>query len=147
MSTVPVVRRKDGMEHNLRCGRCGNEAPGDLTSADAADWNVRWQAGCPSGVICPGCQTPADAAEAEANAAELRVAAEDGGRFFADPVICMTGTMADPGTILYGEDHLRRVFRTGQAENLGAIEQLPPGTRCVPTVGGVLIHPPRPPAQ
>jgi hypothetical protein len=94
-------------------------------------------------MICPGCQTPADSAEAEANAAELRVAAEDGAQFVADPVICMTGTMAAPGVILYGEDHLRRVLRTGQAENLGAIEQLPPGTRCVPTVGGVMIHPPR----
>ncbi|MFI6530679.1 hypothetical protein [Streptomyces uncialis] len=53
----------------------------------------------------------------------------------------MTGTMTDPRTILYGDDHLRRVLRTGQAENLGAIEGLPQGTRCVPTVGGVLIHP------
>ncbi|MEV7856809.1 hypothetical protein [Streptomyces sp. NPDC088183] len=93
-------------------------------------------------MICPRCQTPADSAAAEANAAELRVAAEDGAQFVADPVICMTGTMTDPGTILYGDDHLCRVLRTGQTENLGAIEGLPPGTRCVPTAGGVLIHPP-----
>ncbi|MFJ2864018.1 hypothetical protein [Kitasatospora sp. NPDC087314] len=104
---------------------------------------MRWQKGRPTGVICPGCQTPFDAAEAEANAAELRVAAEAGGQFVADPVICMTGTMTDPGSILYGEDHPHRVLRTGQAENLGAIEHLPLGTRCVPTVGGVLIHPTR----
>jgi hypothetical protein len=128
------------MEHNLRCGRCGNAAPSDLTSADAPDWNVQWQAGRPTAMICPGCQTPADAAEAEANAAELRAAAEDGAQFVADPVICMTGTMTDPGTILYGEDHIHRVLRSGRTESLGAIEQLPRGTRCVPTVGGVLIH-------
>ncbi|MFF8506405.1 hypothetical protein ACF07L_38075 [Streptomyces anulatus] len=130
------------MVHNLRCGRCGNDVPGDLTSPDAADWNAQWEAGRATRLICPGCQTPADSAAAEANAAELRVAAEDGAQFVADPVICMTGTMTDPGAILYGHDHLRRVLRTGQVESLGAIEGLPPGTRCVPTVGGVLIHPP-----
>ncbi|WP_159012143.1 hypothetical protein [Streptomyces sp. NRRL F-5123] len=74
------------------------------------------------------------------------MAAEEGGRFVADPVICVTGTLADPGAVLYGEDHLRRVLTTGQAEELGLIEHLPPGTRCTPAVGGVLIHPPQPTA-
>ncbi|MFE3144340.1 hypothetical protein [Streptomyces scopuliridis] len=93
-------------------------------------------------VLCPGCQTPLDSAEAEANAAELRVQRQDGGRFVADPVICMTGTMAQPGEILYGSDHLEKVPRTGQVEDISALERLPAGTRCVPTVGGVTIHPP-----
>ncbi|MFC3237811.1 hypothetical protein [Streptomyces nitrosporeus] len=130
------------MDYNLRCGRCGNGLPGDPASPGSADWNAQWEAGHLTRLICPDCQTPADSAAAEANAAELRVAAEGGTQFVADPVVCMTGTMTDPGTVLYGDDHLRRVLRTGQAENLWAIEGLPPGTRCAPTVGGVLIHPP-----
>lgn len=73
------------MEHNLRCGRCGTGAPGGLMSADAADWNVQWEGGRLSRLICPGCQTSADSAGAEANAAELRVAVEDGAQFVADP--------------------------------------------------------------
>ncbi|WP_033334405.1 hypothetical protein [Streptomyces novaecaesareae] len=104
---------------------------------------AQWQEGRLARVICPGCQTPFDSAEAESNAAELQVAAEQGGRFVADPVICMTGTTTEPGTILYGEAHLRRVALTGRTEHLRAIEHLPPGTHCVPTVGGVLIHPPQ----
>lgn len=139
----PVEALNQDMEHTLRCGRCGDAAPQDLTSADAADWAARWQDGRLTEVTCPKCQTPLDAAEAEANGAQLRVAAEDGAHFVPDPVVCMTGTVDDPGTVLYGADHLRRIQRTGQAEHLAAVEHLPEDTRCVPSPGGVLIHLPR----
>ncbi len=124
----------------LKCARWGAPPPRDLRSEESADWSAQWEKGRLAWLICPGCQTPTDAAEAEANAAELRVARKAGGQFVADPVLCMTGTMDAPGTILYGEDHIQRVLLTGQAENLKAVEHLPQGTRCVPTVGGVLIH-------
>lgn len=117
------------MDYTLTCGRCGNATRSELTGGDAGDWNVQFEDRHPARVICPGCQTSADAAEAEARAAELRVAADGGGRFVVDPVICMTGTMTDPGTILYGEEHLRRIARTGQAEHLQAVEHLPVGHR------------------
>lgn len=84
----------------MRCERRGNGAPGDPTNPDAADWNGQWETGRLTRGIRPGCQTPPESAEAEATAAELRVPAEDGARFHADPVICMTGTMTNPGTIL-----------------------------------------------
>lgn len=130
------------MLNNLACGRCGSLAPNDLTGSAADSWNARWVSGRLAELICLSCQTPAESAEAEANAAELRVAAEDGGTFVPDPVICMTGTTASPDTILYGKDHLRRIARTGRAEPISAIERLPAGTRCVPTVGGVIIYQP-----
>ncbi|MER6723386.1 hypothetical protein [Streptomyces halstedii] len=78
-------------------------------------------------------------AAAEANDAELAVARADGGRFLPDPVLCITGTMEDPGTILYGRDHLQRISAAGQAEDL-SIVQLPVETRCVPIVGGVMVY-------
>lgn len=128
------------MDHNLKCGRCGRPAPPDLKSPAAADWSGQWTDGRLTLVICPDDQTPADSAEAEANAAELRVQRQDGGQFFADPVICMTGTMGQPGQILYGHDHLRRVLVSGKSEAISALEDLPADTRCVPTVGGVMVH-------
>ncbi|MFD0354343.1 hypothetical protein ACFVHW_11475 [Streptomyces sp. NPDC127110] len=72
----------------------------------------------------------------------MTVGKEAGGRFAADPVVCLTGTRADPGTVLYGRDHLHRVRLDGPVDGLGVIEELPAGTRCVPTVGGVMIYPP-----
>ncbi|MGW4163477.1 hypothetical protein [Streptomyces sp. NPDC004788] len=78
-------------------------------------------------------------AAAEANGAELAVALADGGRFLPDPVLCITGTMEDPGTILYGRDHLQRIRAAGQAEHLGVV-QLPADTRCVPITGGVMAY-------
>lgn len=47
---------------------------------------------------------------------------------------------ADPGTVLYGDDHLRRMLRAGLAENPGVVERLAPRTRCVP-VGAVPSNP------
>ncbi|MFF1788305.1 hypothetical protein ACFVX9_17830 [Kitasatospora sp. NPDC058243] len=133
------------MEH-LACRRCGRPAPDDPTGTDGEGWNGQWTAGRLAGLICPGCQTPLDVAEAEANAAELAVGQADGGHFAADPVICMNGAMSDPGAILYGADHLRRIAQTGRAEPIAVIEHLPVGTECVPTVGGVMIHQPTRPA-
>ncbi|WP_124270847.1 hypothetical protein [Streptomyces sp. ADI96-02] len=78
-------------------------------------------------------------AAAEANDAELAVARADGGQFLPDPVLCITGTMEDPGSILYGRDHLQRISVAGEAENLGVV-QLPPDTRCVPITGGVMVY-------
>ncbi|MFJ6616692.1 hypothetical protein ACIQOW_03785 [Kitasatospora sp. NPDC091335] len=125
---------------DLTCGRCGRTAPDNLTGADADGWNSRWEAGRMVELICPGCQNPLDAAEAEANDAELAVARQDGGQFVADPVICMTGTVTAPDVILYGEAHLRRIIQSGRAEPIPIIEHLPADTRCVPTAGGVIIH-------
>jgi hypothetical protein len=47
--------------------------------------------------------------------------------------------MEDPGTILYGRDHLQRISTAGQAENL-CLVQLPADTRCVPITGGVMVY-------
>ncbi|MFI2612039.1 hypothetical protein [Kitasatospora sp. NPDC018619] len=116
------------MLNNLTCGRCGTAAADDPASADG--WNARWASGRLAELICPSCQTPLDVAEAEVNDAELTVARQDGGTFVTDPVICMTGTAAQPGTILYGEAHLRRIARTGRAEPIPVIERLPEATRC-----------------
>jgi hypothetical protein len=124
------------------CGRCRRDAPRDLRSKDAEDWNAQWRKGELVLLLCPSCQTPEEFVEAEVNAAELRAGVEDGGQFVADPVICMTGSVND-GTVLYGHDHLKRVVLTGQAANLQLVERLPEGTRCVATVGGVMIYLPR----
>jgi len=131
--------RKRG-QGRLRCGRCKLKAPRDLRSRAAEEWNGQWINGRLALVLCPGCQTPEEFAEAEVNAAELRVGAVDGGLFVADPVICMTGGSVREGGILYGHDHLNRIVLTGQAEDLQLARNLPAGTRCVPTVGGVMIY-------
>lgn len=91
-------------------------------------------------IVCPPCQTPLENAAAEANDAELAVARADGGRFLPDPVLCITGTLEDPGTVLYGRNHLQRIRTAGQAENLGLVSRLPADTRCVPIVGGVMVY-------
>ncbi|MFJ7004220.1 hypothetical protein ACIQWY_29945 [Streptomyces albidoflavus] len=127
----------------LRCHRCGCYAPKDLTSKAGENWSARWEGGRVALVLCPLCQTPAENAEAEANAAGLTVGGADGGQFLADPVLCITGTPENPGAILYGRAHLLRISAAGQAENLAVVSELPPGTRCVPMPGGVLIYPPR----
>ncbi|MFE1554274.1 hypothetical protein ACFW6V_04690 [Streptomyces sp. NPDC058734] len=85
---------------------------------------------------------PLESAEAELNAAAVTVGKEAGGRFAADPVVCLTGTRADPGSVLYGRDHLQRIVLDGPVDGLDVIEDLPPETRCVPTAGGVMIYPP-----
>ncbi|MFJ1837928.1 hypothetical protein ACIOJ9_29165 [Streptomyces sp. NPDC088175] len=77
-------------------------------------------------------------AAAEANGAELTVARADGGQFLPDPVLCITGTLEDPGTVLYGHEHLQRISEAG-AEYLGFV-QLPADTRCVPIIGGVMVY-------
>jgi hypothetical protein len=127
----------------LRCTRCGCSAPKDLTSQAAEGWTGNWESGRLALILCPLCQTPVEHAAAEANGAELRVGRADGGRFLPDPVLCITGTsMADPGTVLYGRDHIERIRATGQAEELVLVSRLPSGTRCVPIVGGVVVYPP-----
>ncbi len=138
-----AVRKGSG---GLTCGRCGIPAPADLASDAAGDWSGRWEGGRLVLVLCPSCQTPVEAGAAEANAAEIAVMREDGGQFVPDPVVCLTGTLDRPGDILYGADHLKRVAGTGRAENLLLFEELPAGTCCVPIVGGVMIHRPRPAA-
>lgn len=130
----------------MRCERCRRPAPVDLRSKAAEGWNGKWEAGSLAFVLCPVCQTSAESAEAEINAAALTVGTEDGGKFMADPVLCLTGTLAEPGTVLYGHDHLQRIAQTGQAVELTLIEQMPPATRCVPMAGGVMVYPPRPPS-
>ncbi|MFJ2568995.1 hypothetical protein ACIOYT_01050 [Streptomyces halstedii] len=123
----------------LRCHRCGCYAPKDLTSKAAENWSGKWEAGRLTHILCPPCQTPLENAAAEANDAELAVARADGGQFLPDPVLCITGTMEDPGTVLYGHNHLQRIRVAGQGENLGVV-QLPADTRCVPIVGGVVVY-------
>ncbi|MFJ1782529.1 hypothetical protein ACIOKA_38120 [Streptomyces anulatus] len=123
----------------LRCHRCGRYAPKDLTSKVAENWNGKWEGGRLALILCPQCQTPLENAAAEANNAEMAVARADGGQFLPDPVLCITGTLEDPGTILYGRDHLQRISAAGQAENLGVV-QLPSDTRCEPIVGGVMVY-------
>ncbi|WP_405479783.1 hypothetical protein [Streptomyces anulatus] len=130
----------------LRCHRCGCYAPKNLTSKAAENWSGKWEAGRLTLILCPQCQTPLENAAAEANDAELAVARADGGQFLADPVLCITGTMEDPGAILYGRDHLQRISGAGQAENLGVV-RLPADTRCVPIVGGVMVYVPAQQAQ
>lgn len=136
-------RGRDARRNRLRCGRCLRRAPRDLESEAAEDWNGQWRHGQLVLVLCPDCQTPDEVAEAEVNAAELRVGTQDGGQFVADPVLCLAGTMAQPGAVLYGHDHLQRAVLTGQAAHLQLIENLPVATRCVATVGGVMIYLPR----
>ncbi|MBK3588836.1 hypothetical protein JHN49_36225 [Streptomyces sp. MBT57] len=124
----------------LRCHRCGCYAPRDLTSRAAENWNGKWEDGRLALVLCPPCQTPLENAEAEANDAELAVARADGGQFLPDPVLCITGTLEDPGTVLYGGDHLQRISTAGQAESVCLVPQLPADTRCVPIAGGVMLY-------
>ncbi|MDH6221791.1 hypothetical protein [Streptomyces pseudovenezuelae] len=91
-------------------------------------------------VLCPGCQTSQEFAEAEVNAAELRAGVEDGGLFVPDPVICVTGGSVNEGCILYGRDHLNRIVLTGRAASLQLVRNLPVETQCVPAVGGGMIY-------
>lgn len=110
-------------------------------SKAAENWSGKYEDGKIVLVLCPPCQTPLEHAAAEANDAELAVARADGGQFLPDPVLCITGTLEDPGTILYGRDHLQRISVAGQAENL-ALVRLPADTRCEPIVGGVMVYMP-----
>ncbi|WP_228984232.1 hypothetical protein [Streptomyces sp. DH12] len=130
----------------LRCGRCKVKAPRDLGSQAAADWNGKWVDGRLALVLCPDCQSPEESVEAEANAAELSVGRADGGVFVADPVVCTTGASVHDGEVLYGRDHLARIASTGRSAYLQLVSELPVGTRCVATVGGVMIYLPRKPA-
>ncbi len=124
----------------LRCTRCGCYAPRDLTSKAASTWTGEWEGGRLALILCPQCQTPLENAAAEANDAELAVARAGGGTFLPDPVLCITGTMEDPGTILYGRDHLQRIRSGGQNETMCLVTQLPADTRCVPITGGVMVY-------
>uniref|UniRef100_UPI003F496C49 hypothetical protein n=1 Tax=Streptomyces sp. CA-136453 TaxID=3240050 RepID=UPI003F496C49 len=133
-------RPQTRIANRLRCSRCGCYAPRDLTSQAAENWNVTWEGGRPALVLCPPCQSPLENAEAEANYAGLAVAQADGGRFLPDPVLCITGTLEDPGSILYGHNHLQRISTAGRAENLCLVDQLPADTRCVPIAGGVMVY-------
>lgn len=131
---------QDQIEKRLRCHRCGCHAPRDLTSPAAENWSGKWEKGRLTLILCPQCQTPLENAAAEANDAELAVARADGGQFLPDPVLCVTGTLEDPGTVLYGRAHLQRIRATGQAENLCLVPQLPADTRCMPITGGVMVY-------
>lgn len=64
-----------------RCERCGKR----LRSLAAAEgWNVRVErGGRPVGVICPGCQTPAENAEAVIHEATLDYGLDEFGRMVA----------------------------------------------------------------
>ncbi|WP_067977116.1 hypothetical protein [Mycolicibacter icosiumassiliensis] len=62
-----------------RCERCGKR----LRSLAAEGWNVRVERGRPVGVICPGCQTPAENAEATINEATLDYGLDEFGRMVA----------------------------------------------------------------
>ncbi|MGW0121710.1 hypothetical protein [Streptomyces sp. NPDC003327] len=135
--------KKKREQRRLRCGRCGVWAPRDLTSKAAENWSGRCAGGQLVLVVCPRCQTTEEHTEAEVNAAEVRVGTADGGHFLADPVICTTGASVMDGVILYGHDHLNRIAATGQDLTVQLVSSLPPGTRCVATVGGVMIYPPR----
>ncbi|SCD44224.1 hypothetical protein GA0115253_1004730 [Streptomyces sp. Termitarium-T10T-6] len=138
-----MSRKKRAQAHaekRLRCNRCGCYAPRDLTSKAAENWTGKWENGRLALILCPQCQTPLENAAAEANDAELAVARAGGGQFLPDPVLCITGTMDYPGTILYGRDHLQRIRVEGQAENLRLVAQLPADTRCEPITGGVMIY-------
>ncbi|WP_438297195.1 hypothetical protein [Streptomyces sp. HUAS TT7] len=134
--------RKNRVRVRLRCGRCKRPAP-DLTSKAAENWNGKWENGRLALVLCPPCQTSAESAEAEINAAGRNVGTADGGQFVPDPVLCLTGTMERPGTVLYGRDHIQRIVLTGQAVGLTLIENLSADTRCVSMAGGVMIYLPR----
>ncbi|MFJ6709300.1 MULTISPECIES: hypothetical protein [unclassified Streptomyces] len=123
-----------------RCSRCGCFAPRDLTSKAAENWNGKWEGGHLVLILCPPCQTPLENAAAAANEAELTAGRADGGKFLPDPVLCITGTLEDPGAVLYGRDHLRRISAAEQAENLCLVDQLPADTRCVPITGGVMVY-------
>ncbi|WP_371099167.1 hypothetical protein [Streptomyces sanglieri] len=46
----------------------------------------------------------------------------------------------DPGTVLYGHDHLQRISAAGQAENVRLVSQLPTETRCAPIPGGMMVY-------
>ncbi|WP_406156409.1 helicase associated domain-containing protein [Streptomyces sp. NBC_01005] len=46
----------------------------------------------------------------------------------------------DPGTVLYGHDHLQRMSAAGQAENVRLVSQLPTETRCAPIPGGMMAY-------
>ncbi|WP_331756979.1 hypothetical protein OHA38_44235 [Streptomyces sp. NBC_01732] len=124
----------------LRCSRCRCFAPKDLTSKAAENWNGKWEQGRLVLILCPACQTPLENAEAAVNEAELSVKLADGGTFLADPVLCITGTLEDPGTVLYGRDHLQRIHAAGQAESVRLVSQLPTETRCAPIPGGVMVY-------
>ncbi|MFD7499363.1 hypothetical protein ACFV8T_45265 [Streptomyces sp. NPDC059832] len=91
-------------------------------------------------ILCPACQTPLENAEAAVNEAGLRAGTGDGGMFLANPVLCITGTLEDPGSVLYGRDHLQRINAAGQSENIHLVSQLPTGTRCAPIPGGVMVY-------
>ncbi|MCX4902445.1 hypothetical protein OG571_46755 (plasmid) [Streptomyces sp. NBC_01369] len=119
----------------LRCSRCRCFAPKDLTSKAAENWNGKWESGRLVLILCPACQTPLENAEAAVNEAGLRA-----GMFLADPVLCITGTLEDPGTVLYGRDHLQRISAAGQAENVHLVSQLPTETHCAPIPGGVMVY-------
>ncbi|MFD8146116.1 hypothetical protein [Streptomyces sp. NPDC059708] len=127
----------------LKCARCHTPAPPDWTAPDAADWSGKWEHGQLRFLVCPPCHTPTETAEAEINGAAVKVGMEEGGQFQADPVICLTGTRDAPGEVLYGRDHLRRIATRGTIEDLGIVERLPAGTRCVAAPGGVLIYRPQ----
>ncbi|MFF8717182.1 hypothetical protein ACF07T_38005 [Streptomyces sp. NPDC015184] len=69
----------------------------DLTSKAAENWSGKWEGGRLVLILCSLCQTPVEHAAAEANGAELTVGRVDGGKFLADPVLCITGTLEAPG--------------------------------------------------
>ncbi|KKB98576.1 hypothetical protein [Mycolicibacter arupensis] len=63
-----------------RCERCGKR----LRSLAAAEgWNVRAEGGYPVGLICPGCQSPAENAEAIIHEATLDYGLDEFGRMVA----------------------------------------------------------------
>ncbi|BBY33371.1 hypothetical protein BST33_09985 [Mycolicibacter minnesotensis] len=65
-----------------RCERCGRR----LRNLGAGDgWNVRAERGVILGLICPGCQTAGENAEALINEATLDYANDQYGRVIARP--------------------------------------------------------------
>ncbi|MFD0354338.1 hypothetical protein ACFVHW_11450 [Streptomyces sp. NPDC127110] len=133
-------RMKPGRTRRTRweCERCGTRAPGDWTSAAAEHWSGRYEGGRLALIVCPPYHSPVEVevevevavAEAELNAAAVTVGKDTGSRFAADPLVCLTGTWAEPRTVLYGRDPLDRIVLDGPVDWLGVVEELLAGTRC-----------------
>jgi hypothetical protein len=89
----------------IRCIRCKRiEA---ANGPEAGGWNIVYEGGRPTGVICPNCQTPEESMEAEVNAATLDYGADERGHLTASPkgadacIVC--GQTTDTGLGFTGE--------------------------------------------
>ena len=58
----------------MKCERCSRRYRG------AGDWNMNVRSGVVVGLLCPGCQTPEENAEAEINLATIDYGQDENGR-------------------------------------------------------------------